>query len=412
MKRSSTRMVSLILTATMLFTTGCGFFKNGAGSLPLPGGPELGGNPYTVRINFGSVQKLVPHSLVKFNNVVIGEVQRLNVDPQTWTAVAVCELRGEVKLPANARAYVRSSGLLGQTFVSLATPEKQREHGQLTEGAEVPISRTETSPPVEEILGALSMLLNGGGLPQLHSIIGELNAAMGGNEPQLRALLHELTTLVGSLNRSSDDITRALESLNGLSRTLDERRGQLATVLEDLPEGVGVLAEQHDELVVMLDELDRLSRVTVDVVRASKKDLVADLEALQPILKKLAEAGADLPKAVGLVATFPFTPGMAQGIFSDYINVYAGVDLNLGHLLGNLSRSNQPVNVGGIQAPNLLRMFGQDETRRAAPRRESDTGSSTQSPTHDGKDAGPDTHEPVGPSGLPGVLDSLLGGHP
>jgi len=46
------------------------------------------------------------------------------------------------------------------------------------------------------VLGALSMLLNGGGVAQIKTISIQLNDALKGNEPQIRALLANLNTLV------------------------------------------------------------------------------------------------------------------------------------------------------------------------------------------------------------------------
>ena len=43
------------------------------------------------------------------------------------------------------------------------------------------ISRTGATPEVEEVLGALSLLLNGGGLEQIKTIIHELDQALSGH---------------------------------------------------------------------------------------------------------------------------------------------------------------------------------------------------------------------------------------
>ncbi len=62
------------------------------------------------------------------------------------------------------------------------------------------MSRTTANATVEEVLGALSLLLNGGGISQLHTIMTQLNAALSGNEPQIRSLLAQLAHLLVNLN--------------------------------------------------------------------------------------------------------------------------------------------------------------------------------------------------------------------
>jgi phospholipid/cholesterol/gamma-HCH transport system substrate-binding protein len=65
--------------------------------------------------------------------------------------------------------------------------------------------------------------------------------------------------------------------------------------------------------------------VATNVVDRSRADLVADLNALAPILHQLAEAGQDLPKALEILPTFPFTDPVLDAIKGDYLNVYASL---------------------------------------------------------------------------------------
>ena len=74
------------------------------------------------------------------------------------------ELRNDTGLPDNAVATIRQTSLLGEKFVSLAPPETRESAEPLGEGDTIPIERTGRNPEVEEVLGALSLLLNGGGV--------------------------------------------------------------------------------------------------------------------------------------------------------------------------------------------------------------------------------------------------------
>ena len=416
-------VAAAVIAATVaLLSSGCGFFQDGAYDLPLPGGPDLGDDPYTVRVQFRDVEQLVPKSLVKVDNVRVGMIESINVDSRNWTATAVCKIRGDVRLPANATARVRRSSLLGQSFVALAPPTQEQPRGRLTDGAVVPLERSTTSAPVEQILGALSMLLNGGALPQLQTITDELNNALGGNTAKVRSLLGELNTLVGRLDASRHDITRALDKLNQLSGTLDEHRQQLATALDRLPGAVEVLAKQRDELVTMLNGLDELSRVAVRVVEGSNENIVADLQALRPILRKLTEAGANLTDALPILATFPFTTKSRQAFKGDFLNIDIAVDLNLGTALGNLANSNQPLNVNGKMLPNpfaiLRRESGQDDTKTATRPGTQEPGNAAPAPPVPSAGAQQPSPQQPSPSpnqedgGLPGLLGPLLGGRP
>ena len=342
MKRGKSRTLAAgvcLLLVGLVTLTGCGF--GGIYSVPLPGGADVGDHPYTVKAQFRDVLDLVPKSGVKVNEVPVGRVESIGLTPDGWHAEVTMLINGGVRLPANALANIRQSSLLGEKYVELASPGPDLAQGTLADNAEIPLARTNRSVDVEEVLGALSMLLNGGGVEQLNTITKELNSATSGREPDLRNLLSSADQLVSTLDKQSADITRALDGLNRLSSTLASQKDQIAGAIDNLGPGLGVLEQQRSQLVTMLQALDNLSGVTVDTINKSQDDLVADLKALLPTLHKLGEAGADLPKSLELLLTYPFTDQAFNDVKGDYFNLYADVDLNLKDVLDNLGRSRQ-----------------------------------------------------------------------
>ncbi len=331
-----------MLLASALVLTGCGSGGfDGVYNMPLPGGADVGDRPYQVKVQFKDVLDLVPQAGVKVNDVPVGRVDRIDLGSDGWTAEVTVLVNGDVRLPGNAVARLRQSALLGEKYVELAGPAEGREEGALGDGSVIPVERTNRNPEVEEVFGALSMLLNGGGIAQIQDISRELNAALEGNEPQIRSLLHNLNTLVGDLDAHKGEITRALDGLNRLGGTLNAQRDQIAGVLDGLEPGLKVLSDQRTQLVTLLQSLDTLSDVAVDTVNKSKDDIVADLKALTPTLQKLAEAGTNLPNGFELLLTYPFPDSAVDGIRGDYTNLYADLDLNLGTIVDNLGRSRQ-----------------------------------------------------------------------
>ncbi|MBP2476119.1 phospholipid/cholesterol/gamma-HCH transport system substrate-binding protein [Crossiella equi] len=339
MKRAL-RLTGLVLCASLLSGCGLGEF-GGLYNVPLPGGADLGEHPYRVKVRFKDVLDLVPQAGVKVNDVAVGKVESVALAPDGWTAEVTVLVNGGVKLPANADAKLRQSSLLGEKFVELAAPRNAQ--GSLADGALIPIERTNRNPEVEEVFGALSLLLNGGGVAQLQTITKELNKALSGREPELRELLSNVDKLVSTLDGHKTEITRALDGLNRLSATLVGQLGNIRTALDGLEPGLKVLAEQRQQLVGMLTALDRLSGVATDVVNRSKDDLVHDLKALTPTLQKLGEAGQNLPKGFELLLTFPFPDSAVDGIKGDYTNLHAKIDLDLSRILDNLGSSRQPL---------------------------------------------------------------------
>src|SRR5882757_6771530 len=167
-------------------------------------------------------------------------------------ALSGCSFTGiyDIELPANALAMLRQSSLLGEKYIELsAPPPEQAATEPLADGAVIPVERTNRNTDIEEVLGALSMLLNGGGVEQLQNIAQELNAALSGNEPDLRATLHNVNTLVTTLDESKSDITRAIEGINQLAGTLNAEKDRLAGAIDTLGPGLQVLNDQRGQLV-------------------------------------------------------------------------------------------------------------------------------------------------------------------
>ena len=352
-KRRTGRVVAGLAVTTALLLSGCSSFS-GIYDLPLPGGADLGDHPYTVKVQLRDALDLVPQAGVKVNEVQVGRVDEIGLAADGWTAEVTVLVNGDVRLPANALAKLRQSSLLGEKYIELSPPDKPE--GTLADNAVITVDRTNRNTEVEEVLGALSLLLNGGGIDQLQTIAKELNSALEGNEPQLRKTMENVNTLVTGLDAHRSDITDALDGLNRLSLSLNAQKGQLAHAIDNLGPGLQVLAEQRGQLVTMLQSLDSLSGVAVQTLDKSQEDLIADLKALQPTLQKLGEAGANLPKSLELLLTFPFTDAAADGVKGDYFNLYAKVDLNLQDLVDNFSRSRQnplqdiPI-IGGLTSP-------------------------------------------------------------
>jgi phospholipid/cholesterol/gamma-HCH transport system substrate-binding protein len=334
------RRLGAALAATALLTSGCGLLTDGLRGVELPGGADLGDAPYEVTAEFADVVDLVPQSLVMVADVPVGTVRSIAVG-EDWTAVVTMAVNGDVTLPANALARVRTTSLLGEKFVELLPPEAPQ--GVLADGATIPLERSGRAAEVEEVLGALSMLLNGGGVAQIRTIAAELNTALEGNEPQIRALLDDVDVLVGALDDRRTEITRALDEINRLSATLDDRRGQIEIALTGIEPGLTELEDQREQLVDMLQALDRLSEVGTDVIERSREDVLADLELLRPTLQNLAASGSDLADSLQLLFTPPFTDASVDAFAGDYANLYATVDLDLGSVLENLANSNQPL---------------------------------------------------------------------
>lgn len=323
-------------TSAMLMLSGCGF--TGIYDLPLPGGADIGSDPIELKVHFRDALDLVPQSGVKINEVAVGRVDRIALAPDGWNAEVTLLVNRNVDLPANTLANLKQSSLLGEKYIELAPPPKGTAQGKISDGMLIPLARTNRNVEIEEVLGALSMLLNGGGVAQLNTITKELNKATSGNETEIKALFQNSEKLVRNLDSQSADISRALDGLNRLSATLNSQKDKIVGAIEPIGAGAEALEKQRGQLVKMLNALRSLSSVAVDTMNKSQEDFVANLKSLLPTLRKLEQAGSDLPKALELLVTFPFADSAVPMIKGDYANLYSTIDLNLEEIAKTFGR--------------------------------------------------------------------------
>lgn len=328
------RMVAGAAVAAVLGLSGCSPTR-GLYGVNLPGGASLGSHPYTVTAQFADALDLVPQSSVKVNDVPVGRVTKISLEPNGKIADVAMQVNDDVQLPANAVASIQQTSLLGEKYVALAPPSTAPPTGRLTNGATIALARTDNGVEVEQVLGALSLLLNDGGIGQLQTIDTQLNVAVRGHGPAFRAYLKNLTKVVASVNQHKGAIITALHGLNRLAGTLRKQNAEIASALDTFTPGLKVLAQQRHQIVQTVNALGRLSTVTVRTVEASKNNAVTDLRELAPVLRDLASAGSALPHSLQLLATYPFTDGALSDIKGDYLNAFVKVQLKTpgGHVI-------------------------------------------------------------------------------
>ena len=314
--------LAAVLSAAALALGGCGMLSNGVYDTPLPGGADLGSHPITVSADFDDVLDLVPQSSVKVDNISVGRVSKIRLNADGRSASVELKFNGDVDLPAGTTARLKQTSLLGEKYVALIKPTTPQAGPAVRTGTHLGLAATSEAAQVEQVLGALSLILNGGDVAKFQDISRELQKISADRPEQIKDFLDQMNKFVTVLDDRKGSITTALDGLNQLSKTLNGERGKIVTALDGLSPGMKVLVDQRKQFVSMLSALDRLSTVTVDTLNASQEDIVADFKLLEPILAQLAKSGSDLPNSLQILLTYPFPDSVLGAIKGDYLNVF------------------------------------------------------------------------------------------
>lgn len=341
---SRARGIAPAVVVAALLSSGCAIQPN---DNTLPGQVAVGDDGYTVQVHFDQIENLVPNSTVLKDNVVIGTVSKIEVED--WEAVVEMRLLKDVSLPANAVFAVGQKTLLGAQYVDVsvpgaadgaaaerlaAAPAAAPTDEVLHHGDVIGVEQTGTYPATEQVLGAVALLLNNGGLSQISTITGELSTALRNRVPDTKGLIRRANDLLAVLDANRGEIVSALESLDKLSAGLKADRSAIATAIDRISPGLEVLEQERTRLVRAVTTTGRTGDRAVKVVRASQTALLANLDSLGPILTNLGKASSSLPEALKVGLTIPFPVMTSRHAFKgDYTNLFATFDLRTGSIV-------------------------------------------------------------------------------
>ena len=111
---------------------------------------------YALTADFSNVAGINAGSDVRVGGIKVGVIEKLDLDPKTYQAVATMRVDDAVKLPKDSSAAIESSGLLGDKFVTL---QPGGDEAMMNDGDRITI--TQSSVSIEELIG--KFVFSGGG---------------------------------------------------------------------------------------------------------------------------------------------------------------------------------------------------------------------------------------------------------
>jgi phospholipid/cholesterol/gamma-HCH transport system substrate-binding protein len=333
LSRGAVRTVALGSGVVVL--AGCQF--GGLNSLNMPGTAGHGAGSYSITVEVPDVASMPQNSPVMIDDVTVGSVSGVDAVQRpdgTFFAAVKLSLDKNVKLPANSKAVVAQTSLLGSQHIGLVRPPAgQPQVGQLQDGSTIPLADGSRFPTTEEVLSSLGIVVNKGNLGALQDITDEAYAAVAGRTGDFVGLIPRLAEFTGALNQQTDDIIATADGLNRVAATLAAHKDSLSRALESLPAAVKVLNDNRKNIVDAFAALQSFSKVASHILSETKEDIAADFKDLYAVVKPLNDNRADFVSDLDLLPTFPFTTRyLRRAVRGDYLNVFVTFDLTLRRL--------------------------------------------------------------------------------
>lgn len=309
------RIVAGALAATMLLA-GCGI-----GLQDLPIGGSAGAGAISVTVQLESAIGLVHGAEVRFGQKVVGRISDMQVGAHG--ADVQVSLAGDLDLAADTAAVVELPTALGTPHIRLLDPDTGGP--RLADGDVIALSVTELGPRIESTLAGLGMLLDGGGVGRLETVVAELHTAFDGRAEQMAELTDFTADLLERAHAGREDFDAAVTAAAAVAERAAESGPLIDRGLDQVPDLVAVLAGQQQTLDDLLGATADLAAVGAQITAAAPDqmstaatDAAAVVAALQDFSDRLA---------AGLDGMNRFMADFGRAVRGDYLTFVGTLDV-------------------------------------------------------------------------------------
>jgi phospholipid/cholesterol/gamma-HCH transport system substrate-binding protein len=281
-------------------------------------GRSVSGPTYNLTAVFSDATGLPIGGHVELHDVTIGKVSSLTTS--NFHAYVHMVIQSSTKLPKGTTATLALTTPLGEEYVNLIPPQHATTPvSYLQPDDQIPPDATNRAPDVEDLLSAFSAILNGGGIDQIHTIVGQLNVALHGHTASGRALIAHLNTILAELADHTTEIDNTLSSISALSKQLAAQHELIVRGLTQLTPGIAALHADTHQFSRLLTHISTVGQAATDVLNTVQGTLLTDLDNLAPTLDTLVSLRGRLGSTLRGLRQFALN--LDRAIPGDYLNL-------------------------------------------------------------------------------------------
>ncbi|SFC60447.1 phospholipid/cholesterol/gamma-HCH transport system substrate-binding protein [Nocardioides terrae] len=263
-----------------------------AQDLPLIGGGD------TYYADFSEAGGLKADDEVRIAGVRVGKVTDVGLDH--GHVKVTFKLKSDADFGSQTRASIKVKTLLGAMFLAL----EPAGPGQLAEGAEIPVERTQSPYDVVQAFTGLADTAGDIDTDQLASALTTLSDLTRTTPASFRAALTGVSALSRNVAAKNERIGTLLSNLQRVSAVLDRRDGDIVGLMEDADVLFDALVQRRQAIHDLLTSTSTLSKELSALIDQSREDLKPALSHLQNVLAVLTKNEDNLDESLRLMAPF------------------------------------------------------------------------------------------------------------
>lgn len=236
---------------------------------------------YPIYATFDNAQGLNSKTGVFLAGIQIGYIDGIKL--QDDKAIVTLRIRPDIKIGENARAVIRTKGLLGEKYIEIV-PGKEaaapiQPHGQ--------IIFTESPPDFEELMNKMQSIAT-----DMESVSRSLSEVFGGAKGtrNIKEMVDNINTTIKHMDllvtHTDANLNRTFSSVNAFAKVLKDQGPDILTNLAQVSEQLHEIIDQNKESV----------NRTMDNVSSASAELDKTLANLQEITQNLREGKGAIGK--------------------------------------------------------------------------------------------------------------------
>ncbi|MTE11877.1 MCE family protein [Nocardia aurantiaca] len=272
------------------------------------------GDTNTYTATFSDVLGLRAGDDVRMAGVRVGKVEKIDLDKKNQAVVTFIVQRDQT-LYGDTKALVRYQNLIGQRYVALAPPAKDKphtgDHVPLKNNAGIPLERTEPSFDVSALLNGFQPLFQVLQPEQVNNLSNTFIQALQGDNVSLSAFITQAAAVASDFERRDGILSDVITNLSGVMSGLAKRGDELETLVTQTRALIGGLYAQGQSLQASTLQIADATTALVGMFGSIQPKLVmaqnASNDALALLLAngaKLDQAAVDLPGVLADVGKF------------------------------------------------------------------------------------------------------------
>lgn len=237
---------------------------------------------------------------VKTRGVLVGRVASIEPDPSGEGVAVHLDLNPDLvrDFPANTTARLLPKTLFGERFVELKLPSSVEANGTLGDGDVIEQDSAGNSVELDQILDDLLPVLQAVPPEELAATLGALSNALHGNGDRLGAAVENVGVVLDGINEERPALESGIADLADFANTYAEAVPDVIASLDALRTTSRTLVDKRDQLAGSIQSVTTASGDLSNFLSANGDAIISVAADSRQSLDYLARYSPSLPCAV------------------------------------------------------------------------------------------------------------------